>query len=155
MVSARPVREPPKADLWFPTRMCAHVYLHPHEHTCAHVHLNKKAQITGSEVAERWLVAMEMLGSRYQVLPCPSEPVFTFQNRGLSDVTWASLHFISVYGLWESFIPLLGENKLLACVPVPAVPTAACGTKVRMKFQGIAAQLVSSHFTELSWERQI
>lgn len=91
VVSATPVRDVASKnethDLWFPTCMCAHVYLHPFEHTCAHMHLNKKAQITGSEVAERWLVAMEMLGSRYQVLPCPSEPVFTFQNRGLSDVT--------------------------------------------------------------------
>lgn len=105
------------------------------------MHLNKKAQITGSEEAEQRLVSMEMLGSRYQVLPCPAEPLFTFQNRGLSDVTWASLHLISMYGLWKSFIPLLGENKSLACFPMPAVPAAACGTKVRMKFQGIAAQL--------------
>lgn len=99
---------------------------------------------------------MEMLGSRYH-FSCPLEPLFTFQNCGLSDVTWVSLHLISMYGLWKSFIPLLGENKSLACFPVPAVPAAAaaCGTKVRMKFQGTAAQPVSSHFTELSWERQI
>lgn len=84
----------------------------------------------------------------FHAFPHHSKLRVTFQSCGLSDATWAPFHLVGVYGLWECSIRLLGENKSLASFFVPAVTQAVCGTKLKMNFQGTAAQLVSSQLVE-------
>lgn len=130
---------------------CAATHVNTHVHTCTYLcthctYMEKHNPQAEREQSAHWFPWRCWVPRAF---PRRSEPRVPFQSRGLLDATWVSFHLVGC--IWvggKCSIPLLGENKSPARFSTPAVTQAVCSTKLKMNFQGTAAQLVSSHLME-------